>query len=165
MDYLTEYNKIELGSYSAEELSSLLLEDANVLLKVSIDSSEFSCSVTSYSYRRTYYEDVFHIYHPKLCLSHWSEGPIVVKSNEEWTEEFLSGNTCIDIYSEFYCPCDNDIEQIQDVLSSFEEQPNQIELYLSDDYRNFHGPLECDFIEWWIENHPGYHTEIIFFDE
>lgn len=160
------YEKIELESYSAEELLSLLM-DSHVLLEVDIDTFDFTCSVTSYAYTH----GCIHVYEPdhRLYCCGVKKGNITstkevgAKSGSEWTEKFLNGEAWISIYNDSFNPSPyaSEIKQIQALLSDLESWPSQTELYLSNDFANFYGPLECDFITWWIKNHPGYHTDTI----
>ena len=147
------YQKLEVNSYSADELLSLL-KNKHVLLEVRFDTFDFTCSVTSYAYTTK----GLYVYQPSHCLTtleKMSEEKVVVESIADWTEKFLSEDASISIDDEFYFQCEyaNDLDQIKDLLSQLKKSDEcswETELYLSDDYGNFYGPLECDFIEWWI---------------
>lgn len=155
------YKKIEVNSYSADRLLSLLKE-RHVLLELGFDTIDFTCSVTSYAYTMK----GLYVYQPSHCLTTIEgnfEEKVVVESIADWTEKFLSEDASISIEDEFYFHCEyaNDLDQIKDLLSQLEkadERSWKTELYLSEDYGNFYGPLECDFIKWWIKNHKGFHT-------
>lgn len=155
------YQKIEPNSYSANDLLSLL-KKSHVLLEVHFDTFDFTCSVTSYAYTTK----GLYVYQPAHCLEKlgkYGSEKVVVERSTDWTKIFLSGDASISIDREsyFHCEYSNDLTQIKILLSQLEESPCETELYLSDDYNNFYGPLECDFIEWWIKNHKGYHTDTI----
>lgn len=159
------YQKLEVNSYTADELLLLLKNKKRVLLEVRVDTFDFTCSVTSYAYTAK----GLYVYQPSHCLmtlENMSEEKVVVDSIADWTENFISEDAFIGIDDESYFHCEyaNDLDQIKVILSQLKKTDElywETELYLSDDYGNFYGPLECDFIEWWIKNHKGYHTDTI----
>ena len=156
------YQKIEANSYSAEELLELL-KRSHVLLKMNYCPNDQSCSVTSYAHTI----DGLYVYMPSHFLAEdglSGTDEVCVESYEEWTERFKSKETWISVYNEFYCHCEyeHDIDQIKYLLSLIKDPSSGTELYLSTDRGNFYGPLECSFMEWWLKNHEGYHTNMYF---
>lgn len=62
----------------------------------------------------------------------------------------------IDINSEWedYCSESEGLE----IMSGINKEKNW---YISGDYENFWGPLECNLVKWWLENNPEYKLEDI----
>ncbi len=160
------YQKIEADMYSAKALLSLL-KNKNVLLEVWFDTFDMTCSVTSYAYSDTMKKlCVYQATHYLATRGSRYEENVVVECSADWTEKFLREDTYIGIEHDSFSRCEyaSDLEQIKNLLSKLnqsEESSWQTELYLSGDYGNFCGPLECHMIEWWIANHKGYHTDTI----
>ena len=137
------------------------LRNNAVILELYYDSFELECEVNSYTLLR---DGTLQVYSPIHTLATSGECSDItfdkmnVTSAKEWTECFLNDNYYISIQNEFYYPCEyqHKEDQIKALLSR-----EASELYISYDKGNFYGPLECEFIEWWINQHPGYHTDRI----
>ena len=137
------------------------LRNNAVILELRYNSFECECEVNSFTLLR---DGTLQVYSPIHTLATFGERGTIcfeemnVTSAKEWTECFLNDNYYIDIQNEFYYPCEyqHKEDQIKALLSR-----EASELYISYDKGNFYGPLECEFIEWWINQHLGYHTDQI----
>lgn len=156
---MESYKKIE-KTCLVKDLVQELRNNA-VILELCYDSFELECEVNSYTLLR---DGTLQVYSPIHTLATFGERGTIcfdemnVTSAKEWTELFLNENYYLNIQDEFYFPCEyqHKEDQIKYLLSR-----NESELYISYDKANFYGPLECDFIEWWIKQHPDYHTDRI----
>lgn len=133
-----------------------------VILEMIIKPLEKTCEVTSYAYN--YYDD-FCEYHPYHVLSergYNSDPTVEVSTGEMWRQRFHDNDTYIDIsHEEFdeWTAYDTEIV-LKNMLSYGRTSRYCHEIYYSDDHDNFYGPLECDFMQWWLENHEGYHLNV-----
>jgi len=154
------FRKINPKNYSPAGLVRLL-EKSKVLLEVNINPKDHNCSVTSYAnqYDGTYMYQASHYLAEDGPMG---ENEVEVESEAEWTEKFLSGKTWISIWGEEYGDLCDAEDYFRYLLLRLKEHPEKVELYQSDDCDNFYGPLECEFIEWWIKKHKGYHTGVYF---
>lgn len=152
-----KYRKIDADSYSFEQLREDFTPD-QVLLEVRKGRYDPTCSVASYV-RARHTIQVYCPSHILASLGSRSFQALQASSHAQWRELLAGGNAYIDIQNESFFPCEYEHpdDQLEELLLQAKGHPDQTELYFSGDRPNFYGPLECDFMQWWLEQNPAYH--------
>ncbi len=133
-----------------------------VILEMCIYPYEKTCQVSSYAYN---YSGDLCAYQPRHVLSErgYNSNPTVeVSTGEMWRQRFNDQDTYIDIECEEfgYLIDEEEKNTFKSMFYGSGTLRCYYEIYFSDDHANFYGPLECNFMQWWLENHEDYHLEV-----
>ena len=153
-----DYERIDKSNFTTKPLLDELKD--KVLLVMEYCAVEHECRCHSYTYvhNRLQHYSPYHT----LCVMDGLDDKffdeLEIDSEKKWFDVFLQDNSHITIDDEYYGEIETSSGEAE--INKLLQQENN-ELYLSFDMGNFHGPLECFFVEWWIKNHPMYHTDTI----
>ena len=130
------------------------LRNKAVLLELNCDPIEKECYVHSFAY----VQNQLYIYSPSHVLvtsGLVGEEVMEFSSSQEWREAFNDEDVWVSIYSDDWCQCEysTDEAQIKVLLKK-----QNTELYIADEAApNFRGPIEIEFLKWWILENDTFH--------
>lgn len=133
-----KFHSLDISITTPDDLINIL-EDGKVILSVEIYDNN-KCQVRSYAL----VDGEIMVYAPYHVLAADS-ATFKIEDFIEWREKFTAEDTYLDIENEFYEPHGNDKQLLHKDFTD-----KNVQLYISNDKSNFHGPLESDFIELWL---------------
>ena len=140
-----KYHSLDIGTTTPEDLINIL-EDGKVILSIELYDNK-KCQVRSYAL----VDGEIMVCTPYHILA-TDTTTLKIETLEEWREKFVAEDTYIDIENEFYEPLGNDKQLL---YKGFIDK--KVQLYISNDKANFHGPLECNFMELWLACNENYY--------
>lgn len=140
-----KFHSLDISTTTPDDLINIL-EDGKVILSVEIYDNN-KCQVRSYAL----VDGEIMVYAPQHILS-TDTSTLKIETIKEWRKKFTTEDTHITIENEFYEPYGDDKQALHKAFSD-----KNIQLYTSSDKSNFHGPLECDFIELWLSFNKDYY--------
>lgn len=140
-----KFYSLDINTTTPNDLINIL-EDGKVILSIEIYDNN-KCQVRSYAL----VDGEIMVYAPYHILS-TDTTTLKIEILKEWREKFVEEDTHITIENELYEPYGDDKQASHKDFSD-----KNIQLYTSSDKSNFHGPLECDFIELWLSFNKDYY--------
>ena len=147
------YRQINKKEVSVTDLLNSLRNKA-VLLELNYDPVEKECYVHSFAY----VQDQLYIYTPShVLVTFGSLGEEVLEfsSFQEWSKAYNDNNVGVSIYSDDWCRCEYSTDEAQ-IKALLKKQNSK--LYIANGaVADFRGPIEIEFLKWWIAGNDTFH--------